>query len=187
MHEHFSEKTLLSNGFSIRPLDPSNDSHTVFLWTREEHGQFWGMRDKTETDIADIYQWLADSQTHHAYMVTLDDRDIAVFQTYDPKHDEVGEHIETHDGDLGIHLMMAPRDSKWDYPNLTTAALTALVPAVLQKTKARRIIAEPDAANERAIQRLVSAGFTLGEVVHLEQAQKDAQLAFLDVAKISFA
>lgn len=189
MHEHFPDPEPLGFGFAIRPLDPESDAETVHRWTRESRARFWGMEPKGLEEIREIYAWIADSSTHHAYMVSLDGQDVAVFQTYDPAHDEVGEAYPSRPGDLGVHLMVAPREEcppsaapSRGGPGLTTALLGVLAPAVVARTGARRIIGEPDARNRAAIERLRSFGFELGDQVWLEGQGKTAQIAVLDVA-----
>ncbi|GAA1346572.1 GNAT family N-acetyltransferase [Falsarthrobacter nasiphocae] len=187
VHEHLSETTDLGGGFTLRPLDPTKDAEIVHAWTRDERAQFWGMSEQTLEEIRGIYDWLDESETHHAYAVCLDGAMIAVFQTYDPRHDEVGTTFEVRDGDLGVHFMMGPRLPDGAGPaapgrvSLTSTVLAALAPAVLRATGARRIVAEPDARNHRALARLTAAGFRLGDEVWLEGAGKTARLAFLEV------
>ncbi|WP_346766122.1 GNAT family N-acetyltransferase [Streptomyces sp. A0592] len=58
--------------------------------------------------VQEIYEDVDRRDTHHAYMVRLDDEPVALFQTYEPTEDRVSHCCEVREGDIGVHLMLAP-------------------------------------------------------------------------------
>ncbi|WP_418956342.1 GNAT family N-acetyltransferase [Streptomyces tritici] len=167
----------------VEPVDPDRDAALIHGWVADERARFWGMKDATVEQVREIYAHLDSLDTHHGFLVRLDGEPVALFQTYEPEADRVSEVYEVRDGDLGVHLLIAPSDTP--RPGFTAGVLTALVDFAL--TGRTRLVAEPDAANEKAIARLARAGFALGPEVVLPEVdlpevflpEKKARLAFL--------
>lgn len=158
------------------PVVPEVDGPVIHAWATEHRGRFWGMGDYSVQDVVEVYAWLDASPHHHAWMVTHEGQPVALWQTYDPAHDPVGEGYEVRPGDVGMHLMVGPRrHGIAELPALVGAQGAAMVFA---DPDALRLVAEPDQRNTPAVQRLVQAGFTLGPVVDL--GHKVAQFAFLE-------
>lgn len=161
----------------LDPTPGSGDVETVHAWVVQDGAEFWMMRDHTLDEVREIYQWLHDQPTHASYLVRDGDLPVALFQTYVPRAEEVGEHFEVRDGDLGMHLMLAPATEAragftWDVALALGDHVLAGDPTI------RRIVIEPDARNAKAVARAQAMGFALGPVVQL--STKPAQLAFLE-------
>lgn len=165
-------------GFTLRPLDPDADLALVHDWVTQERAVFWGMTDHTREEVREVYAYLASLETHHAYLVHEgqdgSERPVAIFQTYEPEHDPVGEVYDVQQGDLGIHLFIGPGDR---VPGFTGALTRFLLGKVLADPVVQRIVVEPDVRNERSVARFLREGFEPGPVVDL--GHKTARLAFL--------
>lgn len=154
---------------TIDPLDPARDAELIHGWVTEERARFWMMRDHTLEEVREIYQWIHEQETHAAYLVRLDGRPVALFQTYDPRAEEIGEHYDVQDGDVGIHLLMGPAEQP--ISGLTGAVMDATGELVFADPSARRIVLEPDARNTK-MQRLVDArAMERAGLVELEKKQ----------------
>ncbi|GFH37751.1 GNAT family N-acetyltransferase [Streptomyces pacificus] len=170
----------------IRRLDPARDTDVVHSWVGEERARFWGMGETSREQVREIYEHLDSLTTHHAFLILLDDVPVMLFQTYAPEADRVSECYEVEPGDIGIHLMTGPATGS-PRPGFTAALLGALVGHVLSDGDVRRIIAEPDVRNTRAIERLQRTGFTIGPEIVLPEIdlpevflpEKRARLAVL--------
>ncbi|MEV6248512.1 GNAT family N-acetyltransferase [Streptomyces sp. NPDC051742] len=168
---------------TVRPVEPERDAPLLHGWVNEERARFWGMAGTTVEQVRDIYAHLDSLTTHHGFLVSLDDEPVALFQTYDPEADRVSECYEALPGDIGVHLLIAPGTAP--RPGWTGRLLTVLVAFSLRDHT--RIVVDPDAANEKAIARMVRAGFELGPEVVLPEVdlpevfipEKKARLAFL--------
>ncbi|MFD1829585.1 GNAT family N-acetyltransferase [Streptomyces desertarenae] len=162
----------------VVPVDPARDTDLLYRWVTQERARFWGMLDHTREQVREIYEHLDSLSTHHAYLIHRDDRPVALFQTYRPEADPIGEYYDVRPGDFGFHLMVGPAEGEPE-PGFTGTLVTVFLTHVLAEDPGRRrIVAEPDARNERAQARLVRAGFVLGPEVRLPH--KRARLAFLD-------
>lgn len=159
----------------VVPVDPTGDLELIYRWVTEERARFWGMRAHSRAYVLEIYEYLDSLTTHHAYLVHRDGRPVAIFQTYEPAADPLGDYYEVQPGDFGIHLMMGPADGAAQ-PGFTGTIMTVLIDHVLADPSVQRIVVEPDARNAKAIARFVRAGFELGPEIQLPD--KPARLAF---------
>ncbi|MEV7618068.1 GNAT family N-acetyltransferase [Streptomyces sp. NPDC089799] len=169
------------------PVDPAADSEVLHSWVSEERARFWGMNGVSRELVQEIYEDVDRRTTHHAFMVRLDGAPVALFQTYQPEEDRVSECYEVREGDIGIHLMLAPFEGR-PRPGFSRTLVGALVRFTFRDPAIRRAVAEPDAANAKALALLGRIGFvpqggiTLPEIdlpeVYLPE--KRAVLAFLD-------
>lgn len=161
--------------FTHRPVDPVADLDLIHGWVTQPRATFWGMTTYTREEVGEVYAFLDGLATHHAYLVHRDDRPVAIFQTYEPRHDPVGETYDVQDGDLGCHLFVGPADVP--EPGFTGHLMAYLVGVVMADPAVQRIVAEPDVRNAASIARAERTGLRRGDVVELPD--KTAQLAFV--------
>lgn len=161
---------------SVERLDPLEHAPLLHGWVSEARARFWMMADHSVEDVRDVYTWIDEQPTHHAWLVRLDDDPVALFQDYDPRAEEVGETYALRDGDLGIHLLLAGTDAP--RAGFTGAVVPPLLRRALTGPGVRRLVADPDVRNRAAITRFERLGFSRGPVVEL--AAKTAQLLFLE-------
>ncbi|MER6299227.1 GNAT family N-acetyltransferase [Kitasatospora sp. NPDC001539] len=160
---------------TIRPLDPAADAEVVHAWVDDERARFWGMVGRTREQVRETYEFVDSLETHHAYLVRHDGAPAALFQTYLPEHDPLGEHYPVQDGDLGVHLLVAPADAP--RRGYTHHLIAVLIAFLFADPYVRRIVAEPDVRNEKSVARLLRSGFEPGP--QLDLAEKRAQLVLL--------
>jgi penicillin amidase len=174
-----SEKLPGLGELTMVPLDPAAHAPVVHTWVTKERNHFWGMAGHTAEKVEEIYAFVDSLDSHHAYLLRLDDGPIGIFQPYEPSLDPVGECYDVRPGDFGLHLLLDAGDR--NLPHVTSAVFPALLRHLFADPSRERIIAEPDIRNERMINRLRRLGFTLGPEIDL--GHKKAQLTFLDRAR----
>ncbi|WP_328845415.1 GNAT family N-acetyltransferase [Streptomyces sp. NBC_00258] len=168
-------------------VDPDADLDVLHAWVTAERARFWGMGGFGREQVLETYRHLDSLDTHHAFLAVLDGRPAALFQTYEPTADRVGECYEVEPGDIGVHLLIGPAGEGDERPGYSSALLTAFTVYVLGVLERSRVVVEPDTRNEKAIVRLTRQGFVLGPPVVLPEIDlpevhlpaKKAQLAFL--------
>ncbi|MCX5375686.1 GNAT family N-acetyltransferase [Streptomyces sp. NBC_00091] len=171
---------------TITPVDPAADSALIHSWVTEERARFWGMGGASRELVQEIYEDVDRRTTHHAFMVSRDGERVALFQTYDCAEDRVGECYEVRPGDIGVHLLIGPSRGGVRH-GFTGALMSAFIGYVFSDPAVRRVVAEPDARNAKAIDLLERTGFVLGAEVELPEIDlpevylpaKPARLAFL--------
>lgn len=161
----------------------------VHAWVTEERASFWGMGGASRELVQEIYEDVDRRTTHHAYLARREGQPVALFQTYDCAEDRVSECYEVQPGDIGVHLLIGP-DRGGAEQGFTAALLNVFLAYLLSDPSVRRVVAEPDARNEKAIARLQRTGFALGPEVELPEIDlpevhlpaKQARLLTLDVS-----
>ncbi|MEZ3181090.1 acetyltransferase [Streptomyces pimonensis] len=169
----------------VLPLDPAADAPLLHRWVSEERAVFWGMNGLTAQQVAEVYAHMDTLDTHHAYLVLKDGEPAALLQTYEPQADRVGDCYPVEPGDIGVHLLLAPAGSP--RPGWTAALVGVVIAYVLLGLDRKRVVVDPDVANEKAVARFLRQGFTAGPEVVLPEIdlpdvylpEKKARLAFL--------
>ncbi|MFF0568409.1 GNAT family N-acetyltransferase [Streptomyces sp. NPDC004041] len=167
------------------PVDPAADAELLHGWVTEERARFWGMADHTREQVREIYAFVDSLPTHHAYLALRDGVPAALFQTYEPDADPVGECYDVQPGDFGVHLLIAPAEGAGAVKGYTEALLAAFIGYVFSDPAHLRVVVEPDARNDKAIARMVRVGFELGP--EIRKPEKTARLAFLTRAALGLA
>lgn len=159
---------------TLAPVDPITDIGLIHEWVSQERAEFWGMRGKSVDEVAEIYGYI-DGQRHlAAFLASWHGRPWALFQTYDPFVDPIGEFYDRREGDIGAHLLLAPGPR----PAGLTAALLEFLPRWLfRNPQHRRVVLEPDVRNAKSLAALDRIGAEPGPVRDLPG--KTAQFAFV--------
>ncbi len=159
---------------TCEPLDPARDAELIHGWVTQERARFWMMGDHSVEQVREIYEWIDEQPTHAAYLVHHAGRPVALFQTYDPRAEEIGRHYDVRDGDIGMHLLMGPIETP--VPGLTWAVFDLMAEIVFADPAIDRVIAEPDVRNDKMLRLVDGRGMDRAGVVELET--KPAALVF---------
>ncbi|MDX6233000.1 MAG: penicillin amidase [Nocardioidaceae bacterium] len=161
--------------FTLKPVDPVADLDLIHDWVTQDRARFWGMTEHTRAEVGEVYAYLDTLTSHHAYLARDGETPVAIFQTYEPEADPLGEFYDVRAGDLGVHLFIAPSDEPvTGFSQRLVARLTAEVfadPSVL------RLVIEPDMENSKSVALLSRAGFEWDSIIDLPH--KKARLGFL--------
>ena len=161
---------------TISVLDPDGDLDTIHAWVTAPGTGFWGLAELSRDELRDTYAFVDSLPTHHAYLLRCDGEPVALLQVYDPADDPLGECYDVQPGDVGIHLLVGARVR----PGTSGRLFGAIAAFLRDLPGARRIVAEPDVRNDRALARMTRTGFVAGPVIELPH--KRAQLAFLTLS-----
>ncbi|MFF4263200.1 GNAT family N-acetyltransferase [Streptomyces virginiae] len=170
---------------TITPVDPAADSALIHSWVTQDRARFWGMGEAGLELVQEIYEDIDRRTTHHAFMVSRDGEQVALFQTYDCAEDRVGECYDVLPGDVGVHLLIGPTKGPAEH-GFTGSLMTVFIGFVFSDESARRVVVEPDRRNTKAISLMERTGFVLGPEVVLPEIDlpeiylpaKPARLAF---------
>ncbi|WP_327368050.1 GNAT family N-acetyltransferase [Streptomyces sp. NBC_01217] len=162
------------------PVDPAADLDVIHGWVTEERARFWGMGGASREEVLETYEFLDSLTTHHAYLAVREGVPVALFQTYEPAADPIADCYDVQPGDFGVHLLIGPGDTAEH--GYTGALLSVLITYVFSDPAHLRVVVEPDVRNEKAVARMVRAGFELGP--EIDKPEKRARLAFLSRATV---
>jgi penicillin amidase len=159
---------------TIRSVDPDTDADLIHHWVTQERASFWGMLDKDRDEVLEIYTYI-DEQPHlSAHIVGVDGVPVALFQTYDPAVDDIGQYYDREPGDVGVHLLLADSPAR---AGRTRNIVDFLVNRLFEDPTNRRVVLEPDARNAKSLRLFGLAGAQAGPEVQMPH--KRAQFAFL--------
>ncbi|KQZ85129.1 hypothetical protein ASD56_01815 [Microbacterium sp. Root166] len=160
-------------------LDPDADLDVVHAWVSAPGAQFWGLAELPRDELRDLYAYVDELPSHHAFLVRRDGLPIVLLQTYEPENDPLGEVYATEPGDVGIHFLLGARGAP--ARGFTTRIGHLIASFLFSRPEVDRVIIEPDVGNDRAVARVRLFGFELGP--HVELPHKTGQLAFLTRAR----
>ncbi|MXG89780.1 GNAT family N-acetyltransferase [Nocardioides flavescens] len=159
---------------TLEPLDVDRDAELLHGWVTHPRSRFWGMLDADIDRVRAEYAAIAASGHHRAWLGRVDGVAAYLVETYDPAHSELAAHYDVLDGDLGMHVLVAPTESP--VRGFTDAVFETVMAFCDGPLRARRVVVEPDERNDAVRAKNVAAGFVEGRVVDLHD--KRAVLSF---------
>lgn len=154
----------MSTDIRMRPIEPAADSDLIHQWVTEERAFFWGMTENSRDEVEEIYTYIGDQEHLAAYLVSLGETPVAIFQTYDPEVDDIGQFYDREPGDLGVHLFLADTPAR---AGRTREIFGFLIAEVMSDEKVRRVVVEPDAGNAKSLRLFETLGAQVGDLVEL--------------------
>jgi penicillin amidase len=161
--------------FTLTPVDPVADLDLIHGWVTQDRARFWGMAEHTRAEVGDVYAYLDTLTTHHAYLARDGGTPVAIFQTYEPSADPLGEFYDVRAGDLGVHLFVAPTDAA--VTGFSRRLVGLLMAEAFADPSVLRLVVEPDIDNDKSVALLDRVGFEWDSVIDLPH--KKARLGFL--------
>ncbi len=151
----FDETVGKSIGF--REVDPDRDLGRLHAWLNSDHVlPYWTQNDPLPQVHETIRQRDADpDQT--LYIGYLDHTPMSYWESYWAAEDRVADYYDADPADQGIHLLIGPPEYLGQ--GYATPLLRAMVEFQFQHHETDRVVAEPDARNDRAIRAFEAAGF----------------------------
>lgn len=172
--EYATTDTSIDRTISFRAVSLERDLGRLHRWLANDHVKpYWDLdrplsafRDRLAEKIAD------DHLT--PYVGSLEYVPMSYWECYWAARDDVANHYDAHPEDRGVHLLIGPEE--YIGHGYATPLLRAVVAMQFRHPETRRVIAEPDARNERAIRAFERAGFTVEREFRFTEAEKDAVL-----------
>jgi siderophore synthetase component len=159
--------------FELRQVDPTADAELLHGWVTHKKSVFWMMQDAAVADVLEEYRGIDETPTHDALIGLHNGEPAFLVERYDPAHDEIGEHYDVQDGDVGMHFLVAPTDTP--ISGFTRAVITHVMEWLFEDPAAKRVVVEPDATNTAVHALNEAVGF--GVVGEVPLAKKTALLS----------
>ncbi|KRF20008.1 hypothetical protein ASG90_20005 [Nocardioides sp. Soil797] len=170
-------KATLNPHLVLRPVVPATDSAMLHRWVTEERARFWGMLERSVEEVEEIYTYIDEQEHLSAHLVCWDGEPRALFQTYDPAVDEIGQFYDRRPGDVGVHLLIGPGRRP---DGFSQALFSHLASWVFSDPSVQRIVLEPDVRNEKSLSLMNRLQASRGP--RAELPDKTAQFAFVERA-----
>jgi len=161
--------------FTFRCVNAVADAPLLHSWVTQPYASFWGMLSSTVGGVVEEYSRIQSSGHHHALLGLDGGVPAFLMEEYQPSASPLAAAYAVQDGDIGMHLLVAP-PSGGPKPGYTAAVMDAVLDRLFQKPGAERIVVEPDARNTRIHVLNERLGFQPAGLVTLPD--KQALLSF---------
>jgi len=161
--------------FTFRCVDAAADAPLLHSWVTQPYASFWGMLSSTVDGVVEEYSKIQSSGHHHALLGLDGGVPAFLMEEYRPSESPLAGVYAVQDGDIGMHLLVAP-PSGGPQPGYTAAVMDAVLDRLFQKPGVERVVVEPDARNAKIHVLNGRLGFQPEGVVALPD--KEALLSF---------
>jgi hypothetical protein len=161
--------------FTVRCLDAVSDAPLLHSWVTQPYASFWGMLSASVDRVVDEYSRIQSSGHHHALLGLDGGVPAFLMEEYLPSASPLAAAYAVQDGDIGMHLLVAP-PSGVPRPGYTAAVMDAVLNRLFLKPGVDRVVVEPDARNTRIHALNARLGFQPAGRVTLPD--KEALLSF---------
>lgn len=161
---------------SLQPLDIAQHGQLIQPWLNHSQATFWGMLHDNIEQINTFYKAIAVHPHQQAYLGLYNNKPAFLIECYEPKFDAVGEQYTVKEGDMGMHILLAPTDNP--IKNFSIEVMRFVMTFIFEQLGALRIIVEPDESNYKIHKLNSRVGITHQKKITL--GEKQALLGFCD-------
>jgi hypothetical protein len=163
--------------FTVEPLDVPTHAADLHAWITHPRSVFWGMPTADLAAVRREYERLDADPHHHCWLGRLDGAPLFLTETYEPAHSELAAHYPVRDGDVGMHVLVAPPAAAGaPRHGLTSAVLRTVMEFIFADDRHQRVVVEPDVRNAAIAAKNAAAGFVVEREIQL--SDKVARLSF---------
>lgn len=171
-HFHFMDDDF--GLFSLLPMNPTKSAVTIESWVNQEYALYWNMMGFNRERIQTFYEDMQSAPNKAAYIGLCDGEPAFLVELYDPAEDQLAECYTVLEGDIGMHLLVAPPTSPRS--GFTLAVMRCVMKSIFSNSSAKRVVVEPDINNHKIHRLNCRVGFTHVQPVNL--GDKTALLGF---------
>ncbi|WP_224268757.1 GNAT family N-acetyltransferase [Haloprofundus salinisoli] len=159
---------------SFRPATMVADLGRLHRWLNSEHVlPYWRLNHSLPRFRAALDEKLADDHLT-PYVGSLDHVPMSYFERYWAADDPLAAHYDAEPADQGIHLLIGPPEYLGH--GYAPALLRAMTALAFRHPETDRVVAEPDARNERAIRVFERCGYEPVREFEFPEEEKTALL-----------
>jgi RimJ/RimL family protein N-acetyltransferase len=171
------------SGFAldIVPFVLARDVDLLHAWVMHPRSVYWGLEGASVEDVAEEYAAIVASEHHEVFVGLSDGRPQFLVERYDPRRSPLADLPEIEEGDVGMHVLVAPTDAP--LRGFTRSVMRAVMRFCFADPAVRRVVVEPDVRNNAIAALNAAAGFVV-----LREVELPTKTAALSVAtRESFA
>ncbi|QLG28945.1 acetyltransferase [Halorarum halophilum] len=159
---------------SLRQASLERDLGRLHAWLGSDHVKPYWQLDLPLPAFRDRLAEKLDDDYLTPYIGCLDHVPMSYWECYWAAEDDVANHYDAEPTDQGVHLLIGPE--KYLGHGYALPLMRAVVAMQFRHPETERIIAEPDARNERVIHVFEQCGFEPRKEFYFEESEKDALL-----------
>ena len=159
---------------SLRQASLERDLGRLHAWLGSEHVKPYWKLDLPLPAFRDrLAEKLADDRLT-PYVGCLDHVPMSYWECYWAADDDVANHYDAEPTDQGVHLLIGPEEYLGH--GYALPLMRAVVAMQFRHPETDRVVAEPDARNERVVHVFEECGFEPRKEFRFDEAEKDALL-----------
>lgn len=156
--------------FALRLIAPEADLPLIHQWVNQPYAvPFWKMNGPIKL-LEEAYAAMLQSFTTHSLAICLDNELVGQLDLYNPATDPIRRCYPVQDGDLGIHLLIAPPKES-PVGQFTARLLYSILETLFAALMVNRIVGEPDVQNAGANRLLQKLQFQFHYPIQLPDKQ----------------
>lgn len=159
---------------SFRRVTPERDLGRLHAWLGSTHVKPYWQLDQPLPAFRDSLAAKLDDNHLTPYVGCLDHVSMSYWECYWTAEDDLANHYDAEANDRGIHLLIGPNEYLGE--GYAVPLMRAVVAMLFRHPATDRVVAEPDARNDRAIRVFERCGFEPQMEFYFEEAEKDALL-----------
>ncbi|WP_135306121.1 GNAT family N-acetyltransferase [Haloarcula amylovorans] len=159
---------------SLRPATVERDLGRLHRWLGSNHVKPYWQLDLPLPQFREALSSKVASDHLTPYIGSLNHVPMSYWECYWAAEDDVANHYDVAPHDQGVHLLLGPEEYLGQ--GYALSLLRAVVAMQFRHPETHRIIAEPDARNEKAVHIFEQCGFEAETEFHFDEAEKDAVL-----------
>lgn len=169
IYDRSIEKTI-----SLRQITMERDLGRLHTWLGSDHVNPYWRLDLPLPAFRDRLAEKLDDGHLTPYVGCLDHVPMSYWECYWAAEDDVANHYDADPADQGVHLLIGPEEYLSN--GYALPLMRAVVAMQFRHPETQRVIAEPDARNERVVHVFEQCGFESRGEFRFDEAEKDALL-----------
>lgn len=163
---------------AFRPASMESDLGRLHVWLNSDHVlPYWQLDDPLPAFQGKLAEKLADDHLT-PYVGSLDHVPMSYWERYWVADDPLARHYDAEPADQGLHLLIGPPEYLGE--GYATPLLRAMTAFAFRHPETDRVVAEPDARNERAIRVFERCGYEPVRKFEFPEEDKTALLVACD-------
>lgn len=161
---HYAGDEHSSGGhFALQPFLLERDIGVVHRWVNMDYARYWGMQGSSLENVTRCYQKLC--ATEAVYAGFYNGELAFIVELYDPQRDLLHYYYAHQQGDLGMHILLAP--AAVPVRHFSRRVFIGVMHCLFAMPRVQRLVVEPDARNEKIHRLNRLAGFVYHHRIYL--------------------
>ena len=133
--------------FTLKKFDLANHVSLLHQWVTQPYAKYWGMQDNTLPQVTKSYAEMISTGHTQIFMGYFDGAAAFLLEAYQPEHEDISEYMSLENGDMGMHILMAPVTKP--ISGFSYGVFRCIMSFIFEVLNAKRIVVEPDSENEK--------------------------------------